>query len=636
MEPLSANPVSAYPGAGICAYIDREAFQHNIRTLARRVAPAELMCVLKADAYGHGIAHLAEAALAAGARHLGVATVPEALQLRDLLIQLGVRIGDVRSDPEAVRVLTWLIMPGADISPLITAGVEVAAAAPQSIAQVVYAARQAGQRARIHLKVDTGLGRNGLTPEQLTAALAELAASCSPPICSSPGEQHMGIAATSPVEIVGVMTHLAKADEPHDPATAEQLQVFARATEQVRQFLARYPHLGNGEELCTHAANSPGALSLEPVPGTMARVGLALYGLSPFEQKTAADLGLRPVMRVESQVVTVKHVPAGHGASYGFSYRAPRDTQFVLVAGGYADGIPRAVSNRAEVSIGGVLYPVVGRVAMDQFIVDIGSEASVTSGDRVVLIADGHIAPDAAAWGEWSDSINYEIVTRMGVRVPRVVSNGGAASPQGACGCRSEGSSQGVLGVGSADHMSPEAEAAAEAAEQVVVLPGQAALRTLARRIATRVQAGDVLILDGNLGAALGVRGRISSPTFIIAREYASAQGGVGLVHVDAYRLGSVDELEELDLGYALSSSILCVEWGGEWAEALSDTYLHITLEHVPGAAEATPASDNVADEPRYVSLRAHGARWRGVPSELLYGLEGVPAALPEEDGEQI
>ncbi|GAA2000946.1 hypothetical protein GCM10009755_06390 [Brevibacterium samyangense] len=195
--------------------------------------------------------------------------------------------------------------------------------------------------------------------------------------------------------------------------------------------------LGDPERLGVHAANSPAALTRTPVPGTMARVGLATYGLSPFEGRTPAELGLRPALSLHSTVLALKDVPAGHGASYGLVYTAPRATRFALVAGGYADGIPRSASGRAEVVIHGRRYPQVGRVAMDQIVVDLGPGPAadaverpaddaasgevppVAVGDDVVLLGDGITGPSAEEWGTWAGTVNYEIVTRLGSRTGR-------------------------------------------------------------------------------------------------------------------------------------------------------------------------------------------------------------------------
>lgn len=420
------KPVTDYADTVVTAHIDAAAITHNVATIARRIAPATLMCVVKADAYGHGLATVVPAALAAGCRDFGVATIPEALQLHELFDELAAR--GVTGAAES-RILAWLYDRETDLTPAVAAGIELALPAQWAIATVATAARQAGRTPRVHIKCDTGLGRNGFTFDQLTPALRELSA-----LTPRTDESADGPAAASPVEIVGVMTHLARADEPGDPATGEQLETLETCIGRVRKLLELRPALGHVDALAVHASNTPGAFTLDPLPGTMARVGVGIYGLSPFVDAQAADLGLRPAMTVKSTVITVKDVPAGHGASYGFSYRAPQDTTFGLVAGGYADGLPRSASDRAQVLIGGRLYPQVGRIAMDQLIVDLGRDSGVAPGDEVIIFGDpereycrpgdsgglGESAPTAADWGGWSDSINYEVVTRISPRVKRV------------------------------------------------------------------------------------------------------------------------------------------------------------------------------------------------------------------------
>lgn len=395
------------------ALIDTDAIAHNVRTLTTRLAPVDLMCVVKAEAYGHGMDAVVPACVDAGARSFGVATVPEALRLHALLTELGVR--------EECRVLVWLYDPRTDLAPVIAAGIELALARPGGLAQIVEAAERAGTTARVHLKIDTGLGRNGLTVVQVDQVLDDLAS-----LAESEEAPRLWI--------VGVMTHYANADEPADRATGVQTFRFNTAVSDVTELLeSTHGRLGDPEGLCVHSANSPASLSLDPVPGTMARVGLSLYGLSPFADRTSAELGLRPAMTLASRVLTVKNVRAGHGASYGLTYRTPKDTRFALVAGGYGDGVPRAASNRAEVWVAGRRFPVVGRIAMDQMILDVG-DAEVAPGDEAILFgpADGAVAgagdpypsepyPTAEDWGTWSDSINYEVVTRVSPRVSRVV-----------------------------------------------------------------------------------------------------------------------------------------------------------------------------------------------------------------------
>ncbi|MCF2587378.1 alanine racemase [Brevibacterium sp. UCMA 11752] len=389
------------PGALVRAEIDVTALQANAAVLAARLAPARLKCVVKANAYGHGIDIVAPALFAAGWRDFCVATVSEALHLRELL-------GD------DVAITAWLYGPTTDLDAAVAAGIELGVSTVDSLDRLQDAARRTNSTARLHLKVDTGLGRNGLAPADWKRALEKLQS-----LDAGPESDEADASAVAPdLEIVGIMSHYAVADEPERVETAQQTHVFGSAYRELTAVLDEAQgRLGESEGLEVHIANSPAALTLSPFPGTSARVGLSLYGLSPLEDQSAQDLGLVPVMRLVSQIVNLKDIPSGHGASYGLTFTAAADTRFALVPGGYGDGLARSASNRAEVSIRGNRYPVVGRIAMDQMIVEVGA-GEVAIGDEVVIF--GPDGPSAAEWGTWADTINYEIVTRISERVDRV------------------------------------------------------------------------------------------------------------------------------------------------------------------------------------------------------------------------
>ena len=383
------------------AEIDVAALQANAAVLAERLAPARLKCVVKANAYGHGIDIVAPALFAAGWRDFCVATISEALHLRELL-------GD------EVTITAWLYGPTTDLDVAVTAGIELGVSTVDSLDRLRDAARRSNSTARLHLKVDTGLGRNGLAPADWKRALEKLRS-----LDAGPESDEADASAVAPgLEIVGIMSHYAVADEPERVETAQQTHVFDSAHRELTAVLDEAQgRLGESDRLDVHIANSPAALTLSPFPGTSARVGLSLYGLSPLEDQSAQDLGLVPVMRLVSQIVNLKDIPSGHGASYGLTFTAAADTRFALVPGGYGDGLARSASNRAEVSIRGNRYPVVGRIAMDQMIVEVGA-GEVAIGDEVVIF--GPDGPSAAEWGTWADTINYEIVTRISERVDRV------------------------------------------------------------------------------------------------------------------------------------------------------------------------------------------------------------------------
>jgi alanine racemase len=365
------------------ARIDLTAVAANVRRLSAAAPAAQLMAVVKADAYGHGLPEVARTARTAGADWLGVAFPAEALA--------------VRASGDTGRVLAWLYAPGdPDLVRCVAADVDVSVAAPWALDEVVGAAAATGRPARIHLKVDTGLGRGG-APRDSWDALVDAA---------------LRAQAAGAVEAVGVWSHLACADEPGSPVTAQQTRAFtdALAAAQARGLRPQLRHLA-----------STGAVLTAPATHfDLVRVGIGVYGLTPGPAVgTAADLGLRPAMTLTARVALTKTLPAGHGVSYGLRWTAPTRTDVALVPVGYGDGIPRAAAT-AEVLVGGRRRPVVGRVAMDQVVVDLGPDAGVTAGDPVVVFGPGDGGePTADDWADACGTIGYEIVTRIGPRVPR-------------------------------------------------------------------------------------------------------------------------------------------------------------------------------------------------------------------------
>jgi alanine racemase len=413
------------PEALVRAEIDEAALRANAAVLAERLAPARLKCVVKANAYGHGVDIVAPALYAAGWREFCVATIPEALQLRSLL------------GPEA-KILAWLYGSTTDLDSALQADIALGVSTVGALDRLAEAAQRTSTTARLHFKVDTGLGRNGLAPDDLVRAFDWLRRHDEERRQTADAGSGIGAdqvagptSTTGPaqdIRIDGIMSHFAVADEPERPETAAQSAVFSSAHGQLKAVLdAADGRLGKSDALDVHIANSPGALTLGPCPGTSARVGLALYGLSPLADGDSEALGLRPAMRLLTSVINLKDIPAGHGASYGLTFTAATDTRFALVPGGYGDGLPRSASNRAEVAIRGRRYPVVGRIAMDQMIIDIGAgNDEVAIGDEVIIFGPG--GPSAAEWGTWADTINYEIVTQLSARVQRFAKKNDAAA----------------------------------------------------------------------------------------------------------------------------------------------------------------------------------------------------------------
>ena len=373
------------------ALIDLDAVRSNVAVLAdlaARAGSAQVMAVVKADAYGHGLTPCAHAALAGGATWLGVAQAGEALALRAAGI--------------TAPVLTWLYAPGEPLDALLVADVDVSVSSPAALVQVLEAARATGRTARIHVKVDTGLGRGGVPPRELPALL----------------DAAVRAQAEGAVDVVGIWSHLAWADAPEHPTVLAQREVFAEA-------VALAERAGAHLEV-RHLANAAATLTNPDMAFDLVRPGLAVYGLSPVPQIGGPErFGLVPAMRLEADLVLTKVVPAGHGVSYGHEYVTPGETVLGVVPLGYADGVPRHASGvggalGAPVQVGGRRLGVAGRVCMDQFVVDLGPGATEVAGDAVVLFgsgADGE--PIAEDWARACGTISYEVVTRLGVRVPR-------------------------------------------------------------------------------------------------------------------------------------------------------------------------------------------------------------------------
>ncbi|KGM09537.1 alanine racemase [Cellulomonas bogoriensis] len=385
--------MSPYPARAV---IDLGAISDNVRALDDRSGAAQVMAVVKADAYGHGLVPSALAALAGGATWLGVAQITEALALR----AAGV----------TAPVLTWLYAPGAPLAEVVTVGVDVSVAAGWAAHEVVAAARAAGVPARVHVKVDTGLGRGGVMPADLEELLEVLMAAQAEGLCV----------------VVGVWSHLAWADAPAHPTVLQQAAVFDEACRTVERAGARLE--------VRHLANSAATLTDPAMHYDLVRPGISVFGLSPVpELGGPADFGLRPAMRLEADLALVKDVPAGHGISYGHDYVTPAATRVGLVPLGYADGIPRHASGTRErwggpVQVGGRRLGVAGRVCMDQVVLDLGADAPERAGDTVVLFGDGTDGgPTAHDWADVVGTISYEIVTRVGARVPRT--HVGAVAP---------------------------------------------------------------------------------------------------------------------------------------------------------------------------------------------------------------
>jgi alanine racemase len=378
-----------FPSAdGPRAVIDLDAIRHNVGVLRSAAGAAKVMAVVKADGYGHGAAAVARAALDAGAAEIGVATVPEALALRE--------------EGLTAPLIAWLHHPHTDFESALDADITLGVSSLDQLAAVRTAARTRGIRARVDLKLDTGLNRNGCSAADWPAFFDEAARAV------AAGELH----------VRGVFSHLACADDLGSPVTDRQLAVF-------REGIAALESHGIVPEL-RHLANSAATLTRPDTHFDLVRTGIAMYGLSPVSGR---DFGLVPALSLVAPVALVKRVAAGEGVSYGHTWIAPADTTIALIPLGYADGIPRALSGRFDVAIGGRRYPAVGRVCMDQFLVNLGDDAimsdadsggtrSIHAGDDAVIV--GAPTDGLTEWAERLGTIHYELATSIRGRAERV------------------------------------------------------------------------------------------------------------------------------------------------------------------------------------------------------------------------
>ena len=355
------------------AIIDLTAIAANVKKL-KATAGTDLMAVVKADAYGHGLVPVAKTAISAGATWLGVALVEEAHALRGAGI--------------TTPILAWLVPPGSDYAAAIAAQIDLAVPSLAVFNEIV----ATGKRARIHIEVDTGMTRGGFLDEWLAFLKSDF----------------------SKVEVVGIFSHFARADEVTEKQNQEQLANFNKAIADLAA-VGVFPQL-------KHLANSAATITNQSAAFDLVRTGIAMYGLTPDLEHlgTSNSLGLLAAMQVRAKLHLVKKVPANSPVGYGATESTSRDTVLGVVAMGYADGIPR-VAKAAGVFFDGKRCPIIGRVSMDQFVVDLGPETTAKAGDHVVIFNNGATGEFTAEdWGLASSSINYEITTRIGPRVPRI------------------------------------------------------------------------------------------------------------------------------------------------------------------------------------------------------------------------
>lgn len=362
------------------ALVDLSAIAHNIKRV-KEITGKDVLAVVKADAYGHGLVPVAETAIKSGASMLGVALLEEAIALRDAGV--------------TAPILAWLLQPGSDFKSAVDRDIDIAVASKAALQEVQAASTV--KRARVHIELDTGMTRGGFLNE-----FSELTAS-----------DFAG------VEVVGVFSHFARADEPGENQNQEQLERFEAMVATLESF--------GFKNLIRHLSNSAASLTMPTAHFDMVRLGIAMYGLSPDVNNlgSSKSLALRPAMQLRAALYLVKDVAAGTPVGYGAAAVTKSDTRLGVVVMGYGDGIPRTAHgdqiNGAGIWINGKRAPIFGRVSMDQFVVDLGPESKAKAGDWVVIFGNGsHGEYTADDWGAASRSINYEIVTRIGPRVPRI------------------------------------------------------------------------------------------------------------------------------------------------------------------------------------------------------------------------
>lgn len=543
------------------ASVSLPAIEHNTRQLHSLLGEqTALMAIMKADAYGHGMIEAASAALAGGATWLGVAHPSSALALA--------RAGF------DVPILAWLYEPvsAREVLPhAIGAGIDVAVSSLEQFELVSEAARMVDRCARVHVKMDTGMGRSGVQKGGVGSLGAKVRAS-------------------DFTQLVGAMSHLYDADSVGAASIDAQADEFVDMCRILEEEAGPIP--------IKHLANSAALLTRPDLHFDMVRPGIALYGYPPV----ATELELRPALSLTSRMSVIKDVDAGQVVGYGATQTCPEATTLGVVPVGYADGLPRLASNRASVLVrteaGDERVPQVGRISMDQIVVDLGQATNARVGDQVMVFGDPHAiegAPTASEWAEASDTIEYEVLTSIAARVPRVT------EPL----VRAEERSW---------------EPAAPAARTLTVhTAGADDTRRAARALASSARAGDLFVLDGPLGAgkttftqgfasALNVRGNVASPTFVISRVHPNEGGGPDLVHVDAYRLDEEWDIEDLDLDSDVDSSITLVEWGRDRVEHLSESFAIVELRRDEAAVRPTDPDDT--DEKRSLTFTFAGPRY--------------------------
>ncbi|MEJ6574724.1 MAG: alanine racemase [Actinomycetes bacterium] len=356
--------------------VNLNAISNNIK-LIKSKTQAEILAVVKADAYGHGLIPVAKCAISAGATWLGVALLEEAISLRESGI--------------SVPIISWLNPPSSDFKKAIELDIDLGVPSLNHLELIIEVGKVLGKKPRVHIEVDTGMTRGGLLDEWSDFLIA------------APGAE---------IEVVGFWSHFARADEPDEVANQSQLLEFEKK-------LAELVGIGITPEYI-HLANSAATLTNPNSHKNIVRLGIAMYGLSPDIETMgiSRDLKLEPAMTLKAEIQLVKRVPAGSPVGYGGTQITLQDTKLAIIAMGYADGIPRNTSSAAGIFVAGRKAAIIGRVSMDQFVVDLGADSNAIAGEIVEVF--GGLGYSIDDWATAAGTINYEIVTRIASRVPRI------------------------------------------------------------------------------------------------------------------------------------------------------------------------------------------------------------------------
>ena len=365
------------------AEINLSAITQNFKSIKSRTT-ADVLAVVKADAYGHGLIPVSKALEEAGADWFGTALLEEAINLR--------KAGILKP------IISWLTPLGEDFKSAIDLDIDLGIPSIDLLNEVIKAASLTGKAARIHLEIDTGMSRGGVLSEwdQLIKSVL------------------VGVNLKQ-LKVIGIWSHFARADEPDELMNQEQLSLFEEKVNQAKAagIDAQFIHIANSAALFTNKSSHKNII----------RSGIALFGLSP-DVKTIGDsssLGLKPAMKLKAKLNLVKEVKAGSSVGYGGTAVLKSDTKLGVVALGYADGIPRSTNNLAGVFVDKKRAPIIGRVSMDQFVVDLGITSTAKTGDEVIVFGDGSSGEYTVdEWAKAANTINYEIITRIGPRVPRI------------------------------------------------------------------------------------------------------------------------------------------------------------------------------------------------------------------------